>query len=251
MQYPQSIVEHLDKLIKQAKSLSESSYIDGDITKGLDSNKLIGIDLLRNRRNICMIQKSTMEELIRLYQEELKQLQSALRSIEEEERRIEISLARENMNLDNGSAVTRSLELIERDTVKNWSIEELEFQISQANNEINEDNLNINYNKDENIENSSGDIETSTKSLPPILPLKGKTKGKKKEARWAITIPQRYNYMRNRHTSQLKDISIKQILAGRKESEIEQKDIVRELHKIYNQKEASRNKLSSRLALQF
>ncbi|EEA07743.1 uncharacterized protein CMU_006660 [Cryptosporidium muris RN66] len=251
MQYPRSIVEHLDKLIKQAKALSESSYIDGSITRELDSNKLIGIDLLQNRRNICMIQKSTMEELIQLYQEELKQLQSALRSIEEEERRIEISLARENMNLDNGSAATRSLELIERDTVRNWSIEELEeFQISQANDEINKDNLNINYNKDENIEDSSGDIETSTKNLPPILPLKGKTKGKK-EARWAITIPQRYNYMRNRHTSQLKDISIKQILAGRKEPEIEQKDIVRELHKIYNQKEASRNKLSSRLALQF
>ncbi|KAL7067492.1 hypothetical protein ACR3K2_20580 [Cryptosporidium serpentis] len=251
MQYPQSIVEHLDKLIKQAKALSESSYIDENITKKSDNNQLIGIDLLQNRRNICMIQKSTMEELIRLYQEELKQLQSALRSIEEEEKQIEISLARENINFDNGSVITRSMELIEQDTVKNWNLEELEeFQILQANNKIDEDNLSISYNKDKNIENLSEDIDTSTKNLPPILPLKSKVKGKK-ESRWAITIPQRYNYMRNRHTSQLKGISIKQILTEKKEPEIEQKDIVCELHKIYKQKEASRNKLSSKLALQF
>ncbi|KAH7648524.1 hypothetical protein FG379_000549 [Cryptosporidium bovis] len=278
MNSSKTITDQLEELIKRAKSLkiNEPSSIhiedngeNNGINKVTDLYSL-ELKLLDKRLEMCTIQKNAIKGLIKTHKEELELLESALRSILEEEKKIQGIILRESPENDIFSRAT-SMELVEKDnnsvvddnnsnfknvvkpdTIYNEEsnfIDNYEYNLearghsssgnqSDYSEEENSTYDNSYYSRESN--NFDRKVRFSIEELEHVEPEYNKNSARKSrnQIRTTITIPRRFNYLRNKNSSLLKDISIKNILdGGRKpspdERHVERKELVRQLHNIY------------------
>lgn len=279
MQRSKSITDQLEGLIKKAKKLSFKHDIlenDKNNDDTLDDQNIY-LNILSKRQEICFVQKNTIIDLIKLHKEEIYFLESALRNIEEEEKRIKEILSKEMTNNDFFSKAT-SIELIENDNLNsqnnidnsntnNSSFEKVIYideDYEKYNNYIQTDNIeseeSLKNESDSSKNNSSSEpdkyhhnsdrrVRFSAEDLSLVLDRKsssGSISGRKNirskySLNSTISIPQRFNYIRNRNSSLLKDISINKILNNTRkpdsdESNLDQKAVIRQLHTIYGTK---------------
>ncbi|KAH8585146.1 uncharacterized protein ELE39_003398 [Cryptosporidium sp. chipmunk genotype I] len=300
MQSSKTITEQFEELIKKAKTLNkthpvipEENLVNKNENNKSDSAKT-EISMLQKRHEMCIVQKNAIKDLIKLHKEELQLLESALRTIESEEKKILEIILRETLDRDSLTRAT-SVEMVERDndSANGKSIlasedlsaptiyENLEYEGSKGytsfNNEepeysndeyfykgeldSDESNYSDNYsgrenfsrhksskgNSDRKVRFSMDDLgvssETKSNSAPKLSSNYSATSTARpsNSIKGTISIPQRYNYIRNRNSSLMKEISIKKILEGNRKLDMEEKDqdqreLVRKLHTLYSSK---------------
>ncbi|OII73896.1 uncharacterized protein cubi_02698 [Cryptosporidium ubiquitum] len=300
MQSSKTITEQFEELIKKAKTLNKTHPIIPEENVASKKNDLVSvkteISMLQKRHDMCVVQKNAIRDLIKLHKEELQLLESALRTIESEEKKILEIIFRET--LDNDSLTkTTSVEMVERDndslhaksvlTSQNVSTsttyENLDYEApknyadsnyenseylnnenshkkesdSEESNDYSDDyseqdNLSPKHtvsrriNSDRMVRFSMDDLKISSETKSNPAPKSNSTNltntaRSSNSIKGVISIPQRYNYIRNRNSSLMKEISIKKILEGNRKLETEEKDedqraLVRKLHTLYASK---------------
>ncbi|KAH8739816.1 hypothetical protein FG386_002035 [Cryptosporidium ryanae] len=276
MHNSKTITDQLEELIKRAKSLKVNKHVsivaeedneNKDVHKVTDLYSL-ELKLLDKRLEMCTIQKNAIKELIKTHKEELELLESALRSISEEEKKIQGVIIKESSENDVFSRAT-SMELIENDnhpvldninsSSNNNEDSSLYNEEIDSSNSYENDLTTKKYFFENQSECSEGENSKYSNSYYSkksnnfdrqvrfsVNDLKHKELEYNKNqsiknrnlTKTTISIPRRYNYIRNKNSSLLKDISIKKILdGGRKlnldERDVEQRELVRQLHNIY------------------
>ncbi|KAJ1610116.1 hypothetical protein OJ253_1310 [Cryptosporidium canis] len=281
MQSSRTITEQFEELIKKAKTLNKTHPVlpDHGDTK---HNKLISaepeLSMLQKRYDMCVVQKNAIKDLIKLHKEELELLESALRTIESEERNIAAIILRESQE-DDSFARTTSVEMVERDndsvsvhpiaastqlsaapTFENLDSNDPEYSsdsysykqesdIEEAKHPLDDYSEQENYPLDNASRKSSSERRVrfsmedfgahSDRTLNPSPSYNKNTARPTNSFRGTISIPKRYNYIRNRNSSLMKEISIKKILDGNRKPDMEDNDqdqraLVRKLHTLYS-----------------
>ncbi|KAF7456653.1 hypothetical protein HWI79_2822 [Cryptosporidium felis] len=300
MQSSRSITSQFEELIKKAKLLSKTHEVVPEITEVVKNNvsrpAFFEVSMLEKRHEMCVVQKNTIKDLIKLHKEEILLLESALRTIESEEKKIleiilkesveESPLTRatsvELIEHDNDSSNTNSLFLSQdpvateyHDKSGNEISKEFDESYVKQFGEIGEGYLKSEPESEESEEsnshserenspkkqlrsrrsNSNRRVRFSLKELGVISDSDSKqsnselnsvqnfssTSRPSNPIRATISIPQRFNYIRNRNSSLMKEVSIRKILDGNRklapeERDQDQKAMIRRLHSIYASK---------------
>lgn len=302
MQSSKTITDQFEELIKKAKTLNkthpvvqEENVDDKNKKNELNSAKL-EISMLQKRHEMCVVQKNAIKDLINLHKEELQLLESALRTIESEEKKVLEIILRETLDgdsltratsvemveRDNDSAYTKSIlpsedlstqttyENLEHEASKSYtssnnrdpeySNDEYSYKDELESDESNDYSDNTSEQEDFSSRYSTSRVNTERKVRFSIddLGVSSETKSNNvsksnssysvtnaarpsNSIRTTISIPQRYNYIRNKNSSLMKEISIKKILEGNRKLDMEEKDqgqreLVRKLHTLYSSK---------------
>ncbi|POM84206.1 hypothetical protein CmeUKMEL1_11235 [Cryptosporidium meleagridis] len=302
MQSSKTITDQFEELIKKAKELNKThpviqeENVDDKNKKNESNSAKLEISMLWKRHEMCVVQKNAIKDLIKIHREELQLLESALRTIESEEKKVLEIIHRETLDADSLTRAT-SVEMVERDNDSAYTksippfenlstqttYENLEHGVSKSYTDSN--NRDLEYSNDEysykdelesdefnnysdnsleqedfSSRNTTSRVNTVRKVRFSIDNLGGSSEAKSnnpsnsnssysvKNTAWpsnsiktTISIPQRYNYIRNRNSSLMKEISIKKILEGNRKLGMEEKDqgqreLVRKLHTLYSSK---------------
>ncbi|KAJ1609592.1 hypothetical protein OIY81_2228 [Cryptosporidium canis] len=281
MQSSRTITEQFEELIRKAKTLNKTHPVLPDHGDA-KHNKLISaepeISMLQKRYDMCVVQKNAIKDLIKLHKEELELLESALRTIESEERNIAAIILRETQE-DDSFARTTSVEMVERDndsvsvrpiaastqlsaapTFENldsngpeYSSDSYSYKQESDTEEAKSPSDDYSEQENDPLDNASRkpsserrvrfsmeDLGThSDRTLNPSPVYNKNTARPTNSFKGTISIPQRYNYIRNRNSSLMKEISIKKILDGNRKPDMEDNDqdqraLVRKLHTLYS-----------------
>lgn len=288
MQISKTITEQFEELIKKAKELNRTHPViplsEAERDKGRDSiSAKPEISMLQKRHEMCVVQKNAIKDLIKLHNEELQLLESALRTIESEEKKILEIILREAQDADPLARAT-SVEMVERDndsvlagsaatTFEGLDSEALVSYPGSSHEDLECLSGEYSY-KDEpgagepdgDSDDYSGEEESSSRhedgrrrvrfsmedlgvasetqssrAPRPSSDYVASTARPSGSFKGTISISQRYNYIRNRNSSLMKEISIKKILEGNRKLDLEEKDqdqraLVRRLHSLYSSK---------------